>query len=276
MNVLSIRRLAKGCCIAAAVLTVSVDALAQERGLPILNTAGRFLGVGYSRGGYHSPANGQFKVMRQLHPANAYRSSQLQYPYHPAYTPSRPAQAYTHGLPPAQGASIMQPYQNSLGFVTPSNSTNQPSAATPQKPAKPAGPPPTWLEPMLNNGQPASRTQPDSKTEPVERPNAVEDGADDLLTAPSDLKGDSKSNGKEDPFGFDVSPEAEISPSDRPGDSLLETPAGSDQLLDSMDDEDDLLLLDGDLSRRKTLRVTPISILKPVPAPVRNRYRVGR
>ena len=69
-----------------AVLTLpETVGLSQDGGFPYLNTLGRLAGVGYTKGGYHAPANGQMPIVKRHHPASSYGSWRLSYPYNPAY-----------------------------------------------------------------------------------------------------------------------------------------------------------------------------------------------
>lgn len=169
---------------------------AQERGFPILNSMGRYLGYGYTQGGYHAPANGQLPLVRKMHPASDYPSGQLQYAYNRGYQPMRPHQA-NYGLP------AMQPRMPAAGPF--------PSPAQPTAPAQPAGPPPEWLKEYLKGKEAGG------SAEEIERPTPQSNAAP-----------------VRDPYGFDDA--SQSSPSDRMQNDLLDADANEGAGADEDDD----------------------------------------
>lgn len=134
---------------------------AQDHDFPILNSLGRYLGVGYTRGGYHAAYDGRPNVVTDRHPAAEYRSAGFQNYQQPAL--------YAHPLPP-------QWQSNTAASPAPSSAPNSPinapqphgqptagsttgpqpevlQAPPPQAPPKPVGPPPSWLKEYLQDEQ---------------------------------------------------------------------------------------------------------------------------
>ncbi|MFN3192255.1 MAG: hypothetical protein ACE361_17220 [Aureliella sp.] len=241
---------------AAALIATAPAGLCQERGFPVINYAGRFLGYGWTKGGYHAPVNAQIAVVKHRHPAHAYRSSGLQYPYSPGYQPMRAAPV-NYGLPARQNQ------WNQGGYMQPTPAP-APPATQPQQLKPPAGPPPAWLEQYMEE------KKTDDKEE-ISPPPPTE--SNEALPQPSARRNAG------DPFGYDQSPES--SPSDRSSDSLLDEPTLDDNLLESGDDDDDLLLLDDDFTLRQRPRSRTGTTtaqnqgagVRALPVSHRNRYR---
>lgn len=63
----------KRAALLGAVLCNPCSGWAQERELPLLNSIGRYLGIGYTRGGYHAPRDGRPDLISQRHPPSHYR-----------------------------------------------------------------------------------------------------------------------------------------------------------------------------------------------------------
>lgn len=110
-----------------ALVSACSTGMAQEHDYPTLNSIGRFLGYGYTNGGYHSGNNGQFDSLKKRHPASSYRSGSLLYPYQAGYQP-RP---------------IHRPFSISS---LPARAVAEQPSVVPAPVAKPAGPPPEWLK----------------------------------------------------------------------------------------------------------------------------------
>ncbi len=127
------------------------SAMAQEHNHPVLNSFGRFWGIGWSQG-YHSPsADGRFQFVKNNHPANMYASSALTYPYQPGYE-SIPGQ-YGSMVRTEQAwpqTMLMAPQGASHGAPV------SPAMVPPPKP-KPIEPPPAWLKPYLKDDQPSDK-----------------------------------------------------------------------------------------------------------------------
>lgn len=199
------------------VLTGSVSA--DERKFAWVNAVGRFLGVGGTKGGYHAHPNSQMPIVRYRHPADAYGSRHLMYPYQAGYQPHR-AQAVTHPMPAM--TAIPGGASNAIGDMPPQ----------PEVPAQPpAGPPPAWIKPYLLDGQ-------EGKPEELQSPAQAE--------APQP-----KSAQESSPF--------EIKSDASPSDQLLDDDGDlldDGNLLD--EEKDDLLLLEADdLSLRPALQRGP-------------------
>ncbi|MCA9134643.1 MAG: hypothetical protein KDA45_15855 [Planctomycetales bacterium] len=146
----------------------------QEREYPVLNSIGRYLGVGYTRGGYHAALDGRPNLVTDNRPAAHYGSGQLLHPYNSSY------QAHTSG---GSEWPLGPSYSGSGG----SHSVVPASPAAPSaKPApKPAGPTPQWLKPYLND-PPASPPE----EVPTPAPTASKTEALNLLPelSPSDRR----------------------------------------------------------------------------------------
>lgn len=155
---------------------------AQDGALSRLNALGRYLGVGYTRGGYHANANRQLPIVKLTHPASNYGSRALSYPYQSGYQPYIATQT---------GQALPAP--TNMSQPAPAPAPNAPAV-----PQKPAGPPPQWLKPYLNEDS----TRREQLPAPAER--SVPQTSDEL--PPPDVRGEGPS-----PFRFDN----EISPSDR-------------------------------------------------------------
>ncbi len=240
-----------GCCLTGSLCR------AQDGGFPYLTALGRWAGVGYTKGGYHAPSNGQLPVVKRHHPAQSYSSWRLMYPYHPGYQPFR----------------VSHPSQNSLGAQpldgVPTPAPEQPETVEPEKsepektePEKfePREPPPEWLRKYLDgqesqeprgSGNAGRSSNPELKVpNPIPSPNSNEE-----LPTPSANPNNSPASDRSSPFRFDD--DLQPSPSDRLRDN--KSAPGEDN---------GLLLLDpDDLSYRSR------SGVNASPRPTLNRYR---
>lgn len=159
--------------IALSLMLVSSVAFAGDYGFPALNTAGRYLGVGWSHHTYHSRVDGRFDVISNRHPASAYPSAALSHIYAPGYV-NLPARQYDSSAADFWGAPItsVQPNMTNMqsggGSMSPSGvsilqqkrASEEVKAAEqlppksppkPQQPPKPKEPPPSWLKPYLDS-----------------------------------------------------------------------------------------------------------------------------
>lgn len=150
-------------------------AQAGDNGHPALNAIGRFWGVGYSQRGYQV-APGPLNVVRKMHPASAYGSTALLAPYHQASYP----QAYSPPSPVLSYPTQPQALADTNAEVVPA--------------PKPVGPPPTWLEPYLNE-----------KASKPAKPEGESIIIESIDSEPS----------------IDTEPNGELSPSDKTADDLL-------------------------------------------------------
>ncbi|MEM7476594.1 MAG: hypothetical protein AAF483_16525 [Planctomycetota bacterium] len=243
--------LRKGLLLAFLSIALGVPAARAQDGIPILNSAGRYLGVGWSRHGYQAAGNGQFRIVRARHPQQNYPSRHLSYPYSPGYQPIRPSYAGAGQQP----APMLAPEQ-----------------VRPQAETKDPGPPPEWLQRYLqqkeNGGAESIRPEP----EPLEPPGRIPDNDATMLLeketedrSPSDL-GNLRDLGREDQLvspnklnpepSLDQRIESTLAPSpsemkedlliDDAEDDLLLQEDNMDDLLLEADDEDDLLLEEDD------------------------------
>jgi hypothetical protein len=180
----------------------------QSSDLPLLNTLGRHLGIGYTRGGYHAAADGRLDAVVANHPSHAYGSQQLFAPYSAHYQPVRTIHA-PQNIPSYAPAAPMSGGSSMPGGPRP---TPAPVDAAP----KPTSPPPQWLKEYLQEEDiPAPRALPDPGNV---APEEFERGDDELLNDPADAS----------PF------DSEGSPSDRlledEDDLLLQTPEVSQRI----------------------------------------------
>jgi hypothetical protein len=143
---------------------------AGDNGHPGLNAIGRFWGVGYSQRGYQV-APGRLNIVRQMHPASDYMSTNLMAPYHQTSNP----QAFSYQAP-----TLVHP-------ASPTSSIVEEKAEV-VAPPKPAGPPPPWLQPYLNSEStemPKASNQPitleNDDVLPVKDVSPSDKAADDLL-----------------------------------------------------------------------------------------------
>lgn len=83
-------------------------AWSADHGFPVLNAAGRYLGVGWSHHTYHSNTSGRFPMMERRHPATNYPSRYLSYSYasQPAFAGPVPS-ANGSGTSPVQTSSVI-------------------------------------------------------------------------------------------------------------------------------------------------------------------------
>lgn len=201
---------------------------AQERGFPVANSIGRFLGYGYTRGGYHAASNGQLEVIRNEHPAHRNRSGSLFYPHAPEHqlrqgnqTPDTPPQEVRRQPPPPQATMRVETQAGK----------NQPLAP----------PPPEWLRVYL--GEEAQRGASGSEVPFTVGTNNASDGNAIAVPSRSDATQASRSENETSPSDrvnrnyFDVSPS-------RNNDSQGTEPTLNDSSLD--ENADDFLLLDAD------------------------------
>lgn len=164
---------------------LSSSATAQEMGFPGLNTAGRYLGVGWSHHTYHSRVDGRLNAISNRHPASSYSSSSLDFMYSPGYTnfPNRacsqadsslwnaPA-VVENGLGSMPTKSIVDPKQSlpSSPKLAPEQNRKAEELAAPKpikpvEPPKPKEPPPNWLKPYLD-GEKAKAESDEIELEP--------------------------------------------------------------------------------------------------------------
>lgn len=236
--------------IAVAVAATHTSPVVAQTGRvgSALQFAGRFMGYGYTKGGYHAPANQQIHFVRNHHPAHRYASSGLMYPYSPNYQPQRP-HIPAYGLP-------MQHYAHQ---AVPQTVQSEPVEAP-----KPVGPPPEWLKQYLekNREEPAEDLPPrlpDRVGEPVEPEEvpSTELGSPydfdmDLSNedmSPSDREATSQAEALLEASGLD---ESDLEEGLLDTDGLLEdTDLDSLDGLDGGESDDDLLLLDEITQRRR-------------------------
>lgn len=183
-------------------LAVPQAAQSGENDFPVLNSIGRFWGVGYTQGGYHAAQDGRFDVVTHRHPASNYRSGGLPQYSQPLYSPSphanlspSPVLAPTPAGPKSDGSSMTPP--------KPGAKLGEMEALAPPKPAtpsKPAGPPPRWLEdylqdedvidadaeipPPRKNVQPSEKT-PETSPSDLLREQPAEDAVSTILAPPT-------------------------------------------------------------------------------------------
>ena len=232
--------------IAVAVAATHTSPVVAQTGRvgSALQFAGRFMGYGYTKGGYHAPANQQLHFVRNHHPAHRYASSGLMYPYSPHYQPQRP-HIPAYGLP-------MQHYAQ--------QGVPQAMQSEPVQAPEPVGPPPEWLKQYLDKNKETAAEDlpprlPDRVGDPVEpvEPEEVPStelgspydfdmdlGSEDL--SPSDREATSQAEALLEASGLD---ESDLEEGLLDTDGLLED-SDLDSLdgLDGGDSDDDLLLLD--------------------------------
>lgn len=247
-------------------------AQAQEHDFPALTAVGRYFGIGYTKGGYHSARDGRIDALAHRNPPSSYPSSQLFYPYHAGYRPVMPAQPLYYGN--SMSSQISAGRTSATGETTGNDGEAREEPEEVQ--AKPAEPAPTWLKPYLNS--PDEDVSP-SDTLPPGRPrsNQVGSGPDG-----SELERSATGSPRSGVSTSTPLPSATGTPGQRPGGSLLQEESilegdsileSGDGLLDDglLDDgllDDTLLFEDDGLSRR------PVIVPRGYQPPVRvNRYR---
>lgn len=162
-----------------AVLLGIVSAIAQAAGpqaiapraawgadheFPVINSIGRFFGVGYTKGGYHAAQDGRLNAISNRHPAADYRPGGLPQYAQPLYSPPRsvvgsgpsPVLAPVPSDAPSRksGPSTVSPSNTSPSNPSP-RSEPADASAKPAAPAKPSQPPPRWLEEYLQQSEAA-------------------------------------------------------------------------------------------------------------------------
>lgn len=172
---------------------------------PVVNSIGRFFGVGYTRGGYHAAQDGRLDVISNRHPASDYRPGGLPQYTQPLYSPPRStggsgpspvlAPVPTDAAARSSGTSALSPSD-----TPPQDKPTAPQSDAASKPAAPAGeavPPPPWLEEYLQrSGADKQRETPRNELPqpkpPVPQERDPQDSPSDLLLEePSaDLKAD--------------------------------------------------------------------------------------
>lgn len=134
----------------ATVLAAPHAARSADSEFPVLNSIGRFLGVGYTRGGYQAAQDGRFDAMADRHPASNYRMGGLQRYSQPLYIP--PPKAITPAPVMAPTPAIQKPGDKNSA---PTNSGVKPGLGEvivppgPVAPTQPTEPPPPWLQDYL-------------------------------------------------------------------------------------------------------------------------------
>ncbi|MCA9130639.1 MAG: hypothetical protein KDB22_26305 [Planctomycetales bacterium] len=161
-------------CFSAALVAyglAATSACSQEYDFPVLNSMGRFLGVGYSRHGYHSAADGRPNIVTRIHAPQKYASGQLMYPYSPGYQPV----STTYQMAPTMSHFHSQP-----ASTPPAAVANEETLPAPQEP------PPVWLQPYLR--EKAAEPAESSGANPPQPPSEQEPFflEEDQLPSPSD------------------------------------------------------------------------------------------
>ena len=172
---------------------------AQGNAMALGHSVGRYLGYGWTKGGYQAGAkNHQWPIVKKVARKRAYVSNGLTYPYNPGYRPT------------TFSAPMIQPQMPASSPVMGGNP--QPTPA-PQEPTKPAEPPPEWLKKYLNDGKAESKPEPPKPEDVINAEPA----------SPSDRD--------RSPFRFDD----EIEPNEADDDDMLLDDA-DDLLLDDSDE----------------------------------------
>lgn len=166
-----------------------------EHEFPVMNSIGRFWGVGYTRGGYQAAQDGRFDVVTARHPASNYRMgglpnySQQHFSTAPMVAAPLPASVLVPNAPDRNGAANHSaqggPAANAKPGKPPTSAEVVP-VPQPMVPAKPATPPPRWLEDYLQ-GQESSQSQqssPSTKGKPTDESGPATQAAPE--TSPSD------------------------------------------------------------------------------------------
>ncbi len=130
---------------------------------PVINSIGRFFGVGYTRGGYHAAQDGRLNAITNRHPAADYRPGGLPQYSQPQYSPPRSAVGSGPSPVLAPAPSGTTSGKSGSAAVSPSNMSPKNESAAPQSdasakpaaPAKPSQPPPRWLEEYLQQSEAA-------------------------------------------------------------------------------------------------------------------------
>lgn len=170
---------------------------AQDREFPVLNTIGRYLGVGYTRAGYHAAQDGRFDIVSSRHPASDYRPSGLPVRSMP-YVSGAPiiqswqappiVSAPNYSAPAAKpsGKDNDKPTDRAKTSTKEPAETKSPIAEVietpkPLTPPKPSGPPPSWLKDYLKDEKETSLK------ETLSPKDNIETKAIELEKSPSDV-----------------------------------------------------------------------------------------
>lgn len=150
----------------AAQATAPLDiasraARGADHEFPVVNSIGRFFGVGYTKGGYHAAQDGRLDAITNRHPAADYRSGGFPQYAQPTYSPPR---SFVGSSPSPMLAPVPigpAPHQAGPAVVSPNHAPADgkpaaPQADVPSKPAAPvksSEPAPPWLEEYLQQSQ---------------------------------------------------------------------------------------------------------------------------
>lgn len=208
-------------------------ASAQRNAMAIGHSVGRYLGYGWTKGGYQAGyANHQYPIVKQVARNRGYVSNGLHYPYSPGYRPIQhtfmPAPTMMHQVP---------------GAMQHAPSGAQPTPA-PKTPAKPTEPPPEWLKQYLDGEQKGAPEEIPAREEDVlAEPRSPSDIDNSPFRFKEELKkglNDQLDGGLGNPADDDLE------------DALKGSLEDDDLLLDS--DDDDLLLESDDFTYRRWLQ----------------------
>lgn len=144
----------------------SRTAWGADHEFPVINSIGRFLGVGYTHGGYHAAQDGRLNVISNRHPAGNYRPGGLPQHTRPLYSAPRSlvgsgpspllAPVLADATPPTSGRAGESPSDASPSDNFSNKRPPAPQAAaavTPEAPTRGSEPPPAWLEEYLQQAE---------------------------------------------------------------------------------------------------------------------------
>ncbi len=177
---------------------------AQDREFPVLNSLGRYLGVGYTRAGYHAANDGRFDVVTQLHPASDYRRGGLPMnsmsnfggaPIVQGWQPPPTAAVSNSSTPAAQSPATGKATPGANEKPSPNNERSSSKPVAPElietpkpiAPPKPSGPPPSWLQDYLKDEEEASSKATNSPKDSIElKELEIDSSPSDLFLEESD------------------------------------------------------------------------------------------
>lgn len=102
------------------VLAVPHAAWGADSEFPVLNSIGRFWGVGYTRGGYQAALDGRFDIVTNRHPALNYRIGGLPHYSQPLYPPPNASSSASPVVAPTPTKNA-QPQDDSPDESSPSD-----------------------------------------------------------------------------------------------------------------------------------------------------------
>ena len=184
-----------------ATCSAQCPKLEAADGANVLDQVGRFLGVGYSKRGYHSGHRAILSLPHRYQAPSSYPSYQLQQLYYRQYTQPSVNHFYSQSMggsyQPFSSGNLTFGSQSAAPRMVPGNSEGPlPPQATDRQveeieaePSKPQEPPPQWLKPYLEEQGASSKLKEQAKEifeEDLSPSDLLDDESLDLESGPSE------------------------------------------------------------------------------------------